>query len=356
MDDQLLGIGATARASGLPPSALRFYDAAGVLRPAVVDPRTGYRRYTSDQVAQARIVARLRRVDMPLADIVGVLATRHDPDAAQRLLDRHLRRLEGWLDEARDALGEASALLAEAPATRFTADPDEFARAYAAVRYAVAGTTDRVALTGVLLDLQGDILRLVASDRYRLAVAVVPVQHVDGPPLSVVGPVEVLDALPTSSGPADAPDRPDRLDRPARTPAVPPVGLALRPHRIEWGGTTAATITSEFPDYRSILTLTARHEATVRVADVAARVKDAEPAPGDFPDVVGVRLGLGGVDVVRPTEPGAVAFDRRYLLEALDATTSAEVVMSVDAARDALCVAHPTRDDRSLLMPVRLAA
>jgi DNA-binding transcriptional MerR regulator len=36
-------IGEMARASGLTVSALRFYDGAGVLVPAFVDPETGYR-------------------------------------------------------------------------------------------------------------------------------------------------------------------------------------------------------------------------------------------------------------------------------------------------------------------------
>ncbi|MCX4639442.1 MerR family DNA-binding transcriptional regulator [Streptomyces platensis] len=47
MDDpeQLLTIGVFARRVGLAPSALRFYDDCGLLRPARVDAVTGYRRY-----------------------------------------------------------------------------------------------------------------------------------------------------------------------------------------------------------------------------------------------------------------------------------------------------------------------
>ncbi len=56
-----MGIGSLARASGLSVSALRFYDAEGVLVPAEVDPHTGYRRYTGVQVVDARLVAELRR-------------------------------------------------------------------------------------------------------------------------------------------------------------------------------------------------------------------------------------------------------------------------------------------------------
>jgi len=57
-------IGELARASGLSVSALRFYDGAGVLVPARVDPATGYRWYDAGQVRSARLIARLRRVGM----------------------------------------------------------------------------------------------------------------------------------------------------------------------------------------------------------------------------------------------------------------------------------------------------
>jgi protein phosphatase len=66
---ELLTIGAFARASGLSPKALRLYDELGLLRPAVVDQRTGYRRYRPDQLDRALLVAWLRRLGMPLARI-----------------------------------------------------------------------------------------------------------------------------------------------------------------------------------------------------------------------------------------------------------------------------------------------
>jgi protein phosphatase len=78
----LLTIGAFAKASGLSPKALRLYDDLGLLAPAAVDPRTGYRHYRLDQLDQARLVAWLRRIGMPLARIVTI--TRLDPQAAAR--------------------------------------------------------------------------------------------------------------------------------------------------------------------------------------------------------------------------------------------------------------------------------
>jgi serine/threonine protein phosphatase PrpC len=65
----LLTIGAFARASRLSPKALRLYDELGLLRPARVDPVSGYRFYEPDQLERARLVAWLRRLGMPLARI-----------------------------------------------------------------------------------------------------------------------------------------------------------------------------------------------------------------------------------------------------------------------------------------------
>ncbi|MFF6881230.1 MULTISPECIES: protein phosphatase 2C domain-containing protein [unclassified Streptomyces] len=68
----LLTIGAFAKASRLSPKALRLYDELGLLTPARVDPVTGYRLYAPEQLAQARLVAWLRRLGMPLARIQHV--------------------------------------------------------------------------------------------------------------------------------------------------------------------------------------------------------------------------------------------------------------------------------------------
>ncbi|WP_225847579.1 protein phosphatase 2C domain-containing protein [Streptomyces sp. HPF1205] len=65
----LLTIGAFAKASRLSPKALRLYDELGLLTPARVDPVTGYRLYAPEQLEQARLVAWLRRLGMPLARI-----------------------------------------------------------------------------------------------------------------------------------------------------------------------------------------------------------------------------------------------------------------------------------------------
>lgn len=76
VESETRSIGEMARDSGLSVSALRFYDRGGVLVPTWVDPVSGYRWYGPGQLDEARLLARLRRAAMPLADIRLVLARR----------------------------------------------------------------------------------------------------------------------------------------------------------------------------------------------------------------------------------------------------------------------------------------
>jgi protein phosphatase len=69
---ELMTSGAFAQASGLSRKALRLYDELGLLHPARVDPETLYRFYDPGQLEQARLVAWLRRLGMPLAVIRSV--------------------------------------------------------------------------------------------------------------------------------------------------------------------------------------------------------------------------------------------------------------------------------------------
>jgi DNA-binding transcriptional MerR regulator len=181
VEESLRGIGRVARESGLSVSALRFYDRAGVLVPASVDPRSGYRYYAPGQVAAARLVAALRRVGMPLTGIRRVLDARADPAAAGALLDAHLRRLEQGLADARRELSAVRSLLAPeedpvdpVPPTAVRVRRTDLVAALRAVRFAVGADPVLPVLGGVLFAVADGELTLVATDRYRLAVAPVP--------------------------------------------------------------------------------------------------------------------------------------------------------------------------------------
>ncbi|MEV0439985.1 MerR family transcriptional regulator [Streptomyces spectabilis] len=88
----LLSIGTFARRTRLSAKALRLYDRQGLLTPAHVDAVTGYRSYLPEQVEQARTVALLRRLDMPLADIAAVV--RLDGERAAAALDGYWAGVE----------------------------------------------------------------------------------------------------------------------------------------------------------------------------------------------------------------------------------------------------------------------
>jgi len=70
----LMTIGAFAERTRLSPKALRLYDRLGLLSPARTDQSSGYRFYSEQQVDEARLIALLRRVGMPLPLIADVLA------------------------------------------------------------------------------------------------------------------------------------------------------------------------------------------------------------------------------------------------------------------------------------------
>ncbi|MFE1290494.1 MerR family transcriptional regulator [Streptomyces sp. NPDC058751] len=96
----MLTIGAFAKASRLSPKALRLYDELELLRPARVDPETGYRYYAAEQLGQARLVAWLRRLGMPLARIRRVCAL--EPEPAAREIGAYWAEVEAETAARRD--------------------------------------------------------------------------------------------------------------------------------------------------------------------------------------------------------------------------------------------------------------
>lgn len=109
-----LAIGDFSRATHLTVKTLRHYHESGLLEPAEVDPRTGYRRYSTGQIGVAQIIRRFRELDMPLAEIRAVLAAPSMP-ARNELIAEHLRRLEGDLSRTQSAVASLRDLLGDSP-------------------------------------------------------------------------------------------------------------------------------------------------------------------------------------------------------------------------------------------------
>ena len=75
-----MSIGEFARLSRLSAKALCLYDEMGLLPPARVDPDSGYRWYVAGQLDNARLVASLRQIGVPLVQIQLILSL--EPEAA----------------------------------------------------------------------------------------------------------------------------------------------------------------------------------------------------------------------------------------------------------------------------------
>jgi DNA-binding transcriptional MerR regulator len=108
-----MSIGEFARRSRLSAKALRLYDELGLLPPARVDEDSGYRFYEPGQLEQARLIAALRQLQVPLAEIKAILplervqaaervrqlwaateAGHASPPCARRIPDRRAERKE----------------------------------------------------------------------------------------------------------------------------------------------------------------------------------------------------------------------------------------------------------------------
>lgn len=356
-------IGEMARDSGLGVSTLRFYDRAGVLVPARVDPVSGYRWYAGEQVAEARLLARLRRAAMPLADIRLVLAgwSNEDTDLVRGLLQAHLRRLERGLADAR---GEFSTLRA-------------------------------------LLD---DRENLMASPRTTAGTARLTVPAPNWPPpwtRSASRPAPTRNcrcstpscstrrATGSASWPPTATGWPSRGRAPPGTAApasgLVPVPLADAMRALLDGKGTAelaldgARITLEtgdrqaagqcldhaFPDYRRLVRLPAGRRAVVdapafreAVRTGPVRTGEARGEDGASHDLSVLGVADDGTVVLCEDDhdgPDGVAVNRAFLLEALTAGARDRLVLELGSPTTPLAVRRPDDEETfSLLMPVRL--
>lgn len=358
-------IGEMARDSGLGVSALRFYDRAGVLVPAWVDPVSGYRWYAPEQLEEARLLCRLRRAGMPLADIRLVLAGwgGADTELVRGLLQAHLRRLESGLSDARSEFSTLRALLdhretasmtslhTTTTAARFSVPAPEVAAALDAVRFAAGTDAELPMLGGILFDIEGELLHLVATDRYRMAVARTRTTGHGGPRTQVVVPLPLADAmraLLTGEGPAELIVDGDRVT-------------------LETGDRQAAgqSLGGEFPDYRRLVHLPAGRRARVgavvfrqalETGPVRAgetREQDSEPY-----DLSVLRVAENGTVIVcddSDDDPNNVAVNRDFLLDALTAGARDELILELGAPTAPLAIRRPDDEHAfSLLMPVRL--
>ncbi|MFE2581902.1 MerR family transcriptional regulator [Streptomyces sp. NPDC059378] len=362
MENEMRSIGEMARDGGLSVSALRFYDRAGVLVPAWVDPVSGYRWYEPEQLEEARLLARLRRAGMPLADIRLVLAgwAGADSELVRGLLDAHLRRLELGLSDARSEFSTLRALLdrRENPMTslttatvRLSVPAAELAAALDSVRFAAGTDPELPMLGGILFDIEGEGLNTVATDRYRMAVARARTTGHGDFHVRTVVPLPLADAMRALLAGDES------------------VHLVVDGDRVtlEAGDrqTAGQSLGSEFPDYRRLVQLSAGRRARVDTAAFRDALETGPVRAGETRKQDGEPCALS---VLRVTGNGTVivcedgdddqdnvAVNREFLLHALAAGARDELILELGAPTAPLAIRRPDdADSFSILMPVRL--
>lgn len=147
-------IGRFARASRLSIKSLRNYDESGLLRPALVDPQSGYRYYRIEQLARADAIRSLRMVGMPLNKIGDTL----DGDTPNETLMSHLVELETQRDELDRMMRQ---LQRRIETKEYVMSTDVTVKAYESIT--ALGHRTITTATGIFTDIPAGLDRVMAT-------------------------------------------------------------------------------------------------------------------------------------------------------------------------------------------------
>lgn len=106
-------IGQFSNLSGVSAKTLRFYDEIGLLRPASVDSRTGYRHYVPQQLEQLASIVALKNLGVSLADVRNLICRVGSSQDRRDLLTELKRTIEQSMQTAAQSLECVDAALEE---------------------------------------------------------------------------------------------------------------------------------------------------------------------------------------------------------------------------------------------------
>lgn len=93
----MLKIGDFSKLTHVSVRMLRYYDNQGLLKPSYVDPATGYRMYSVEQVPILQKIVLLRDLNFGVSEIAEVLQNLNDDYLVQRLHDK-IKEAEGIIE------------------------------------------------------------------------------------------------------------------------------------------------------------------------------------------------------------------------------------------------------------------
>lgn len=107
-------IGDFSRLGRVTVKALRHYDRLGLLRPALVDPATGYRYYSADQMSQLSRILALKQAGLSLDEIATILGEDLPPEELVGILKLKRSELEQRVRDGEETLRRLETLLGRA--------------------------------------------------------------------------------------------------------------------------------------------------------------------------------------------------------------------------------------------------
>lgn len=237
-----------------------------------------------------------------------------------------------------------------------TFDGSTLADALRQVVPAASKDDSRPILTGVLMAAEGDALRLVATDSYRLAVRDVPGASKVAADRNVLVPSRALETVARVVGDGEL-----------------TLVVGERDASFLAGGVSITTrlIEGDFPNYRGLIPQTHLNRLSVNrsgLTEALGRVKllarEASPVrltlrPGEL-QLAAVTQDVGeaheSLDADYEGDELTVAFNPDYLLSGLNATAGDDVVLeTIDALKPALLRSTEGDEYLYLLMPVRVS-
>jgi DNA polymerase III sliding clamp (beta) subunit (PCNA family) len=216
------------------------------------------------------------------------------------------------------------------------------------VRFAASSDPELPMLGAVLFDVGEDRLRLVATDRFRMALSAAPVT-VTGAPAEVLVPADLVDEV--IAGLADQ---------------AGDVTVEVHDTEISFRCAdkviTGRRLEQDFPNYRPWTAPAERQRVPIDApalrtallqAPTEARVRDSDRT--DYQMSV-LTVSPDGITVNAGTEDGLrLGVNREFLLEALAAGRGDQLMLELDGPIGPLTIRNPELPDSySVLMPVRL--
>lgn len=250
---------------------------------------------------------------------------------------------------------------------RIQLDPDILRQMIDQVAFAASADESRPVLTGVQVDLTKDAVTMAAADGYRLSVRTIPLDQAIERPMSVIIPARALQEL-----------------RRISTEEEGPVEMLVAPNRnqvffhMQNADLVSQLVEGTFPDYTQLIPTSWTTKVTLTTADFLKSVRMAFIFARDAANVVRLQLipneeGGPGRLVVTATSaehgdnvseldctvegpPIEVAFNARYLLDALNVIDTAQISLETrDASSPAVFRPIGGGEFVHIIMPMHIA-